>query len=135
MDRIRGSDKATTKEWNGFDGRKEIGGVVGASSNTFSSSTGSLQLVRTLWTPTWQPSLTTRVTSTRSSACLAVRDAGDSAFFFRKSALRLAFLRLAEGLFLLVATGGNFSLVFNVKVKPEPVVREKVKAFLLLASA
>ena len=62
-------------------------------------------------------------------------DAGVSDFFFRKSARLRAFLLLVEGLFLLAATGGKFSLVSNVKVKPEPVVREKVKALLLLASA
>ena len=55
--------------------------------------------------------------------------------FFRNSALRLSFLRIAEGLFLFTASGVKLSLVSKEKTKEDPMVSEKVKDMLWLASA
>ena len=73
-----------------------------------------------------------------SSAGWNVEDKGWS-FFWRNFLLRLAFLLLAEGLFLLAAmeaTGADFSrgLVAMEKLKVEPMEREKVKDWPWLAS-
>ena len=76
-------------------------------------------------------SLAARVTST----WLVVLGSWD--FIFRKSALRLKFLRCIEGLFLFTAfaAGCKVSVVSNEKVKVEPTVSEKVKVLFWLASA
>ena len=73
------------------------------------------------------PSLEARVTSVKS----AVHDERGSAFFCRNSALRLAFLLTAEGLFLFTASaaGVRLSLVSKENAKVEPMVSEKVKIF------
>ena len=64
-----------------------------------------------------------------------ILDEGGSDLFFRNSALRLPFLRIAEGLFLFTASGVNFSLVSKEKQKEDPMVSEKVKDLLWPASA
>ena len=79
-------------------------------------------------------SLEARVTSMKS----AVHERGSDFFFFRNSALRLAFLLIAEGLFLftaLAAGGKQLSLVSKENAKVEPMVTEKVKDLFWLASA
>ena len=84
-----------------------------------------LELRTTLWAPAGSPSLEARVTSMKS----AVHFKRGSDFFFRNSALRLAFLLIAEGLFLLTALAAviKLSLVSREKAKVEPMVSEKVK--------
>ena len=86
---------------------------------------GPLELRTTLWALACRPSLEARVTSMKS----AVRDERGSDFFFRYSALRLAFLLIAEGLFLFtaLAAGVRLSLVSKENAKVEPMVSEKVK--------
>ena len=80
-----------------------------------------------------------RVTSMMSAATwLPMLDEGGSDLFFRNSALRLAFLLIAEGLFLftaLAAGGKQLSLVSKENAKVEPMVSEKVKDLFWLASA
>ena len=68
----------------------------------------------------------------------AVHEGGSDFFFIRNSALRLAFLLIAEGLFLftaLAAGGKQLSLVSKENAKVEPMVSEKVKDLFWLASA
>ena len=62
-------------------------------------------------------------------------DEGGLDLFFRNSALCLSFLRIAEGLFLFTASGVKLSLVSKEKTKEDPMVSEKVKDLLWLASA
>ena len=85
---------------------------------------GSPELKTSLWVLSGWPSLEARVTSVKS----AVHDERGSAFFCRNSALRLAFLLTAEGLFLFTASaaGVRLSLVSKEKAKVEPMVSEKV---------
>ena len=105
---------------NGFDGRKEIGGVVVESSNTFSYSTGSLQLIRTLWMLAWQP-------STRSSACLAVRDAGASDLSSENLFSALHSFDLQRGSFSSQQLEAS-SRKSKYKAKPEPRVSDSLFA-------
>ena len=88
---------------------------------------GSPELKTFLWVLSGWPSLEARVTSVKS----AVHDERGSDFFCRNSALRLAFLLLAEGLFLFTASaaGVRLSLVSKENAKVEPMVSEKVKIF------
>ena len=74
------------------------GAVVGGSMEG-----GSPKLKTSLWVLSGWPSLEARVTSVKS----AVHDERGSAFFCRNSALRLAFLLLAEGLFLFTASAAG----------------------------
>ena len=86
---------------------------------------GLLELRTSLWALAGGPSLETRVTSMKS----VVLDERGSAFFFRNSALRLAFLLIAEGLFFFtaLAAGVRLSLVSKENAKVGPTVSEKVK--------
>ena len=60
-----------------------------------------------------------------------------SSFFFRNCALRLAFLLCVEGLGFFRVTGAKAwpSLVSREKLKVDPILREKLKAFPWPASA
>ena len=112
-----------------------VGESVEEGSDIGASSTGPLELRTSLWALAGRPSLGARVTSMKS----AVQDERSSDFFFfRNSALRLAFLLIAEGLFLftaLAAGGKQLSLVSKENAKVEPMVTEKVKDLFWLASA
>ena len=100
-----------------------VGESVEEGSDIGASSTGPLELRTSLWALADGPSLGARVTSMKS----AVHDERGSDFFFRNSALRLAFLLIAEGLFLFtaLAAGVRLSLVSRENAKVEPMVREK----------
>ena len=102
---------------------REVGSDEGASTNTSSSSTGYPELRITFCAPKCLSSLGARVTSTWSGVIRGLD------FLFRKSALRLKFLRCVEGLFLFTAfaAGCKVSLVSNENAKVEPMVSEKVK--------
>ena len=67
----------------------------------------------------------------------AVHDERGSDFFFRNFALRVAFLLVAEGLFLFTALAawGKSSLVSKENAKVEPIVGEKMKDLFRLASS
>ena len=98
----------------------------------------TLELRTTWWALACRSSLVARVTSMMSAATwLPMLDEGGSDLFFRNSALRLAFLLIAEGLFLFpaLAAGSKLSLVSREKTKVEPIVSEKVKDLFWLASA
>ena len=74
-----------------------------------------------------------------SLAGLREVDDGSPDFLFRNSFLRLAFLLLVDGLFLFSTfgaggTGLSWLPVLIEKLKVEPMVREKVKAWPWLAS-
>ena len=73
-----------------------------------------------------------------SLAGLREVDDGSPDFLFRNSFLHLAFLLLVEGLFLFSTFGAGAGLswlpVLIEKLKVEPMVREKVKAWPWLAS-
>ena len=97
----------------------------------------SPELRITLWALTCRSSLVARVTSMMSAASwFPVLERG-SDLLFRNSALRLAFLLIEDGLFLLPASaaGGKLSFVSREKAKVEPMVSEKVKDLFWLASA
>ena len=99
---------------------------------------GTQELRTTWWALAGRSSLLARVTSMMSAATwLPMLDEGGSDLFFRNSALRLAFLLIAEGLFLFPASaaGSKLSLVSREKTKVEPIVSEKVKDLFWLASA
>ena len=90
----------------------------------------TLELRTTWWALACRSSLVARVTSMMSAATwLPMLDEGGSDLFFRNSALRLAFLLIAEGLFLLTASAAvsKLSLVSREKAKVEPMVSENVK--------
>ena len=110
---------------------REVGSDEGASTNTSSSSTGHPELRITFCAPKCLSSLDARVTSTWLGAI------GTWDFLFRKSALRLKFLRCVEGLFLFTAFAADckVSLVSKEKAKVEPMVSEKVKDLFWLVSA
>ena len=110
-----------------------VGESVEEGSDIGASSTGPLELRTSLWALAGRPSLGARVTSMKS----AVHDERGSDLFFRNSALRLAFLLIAEGLFLLTALAAvsKLSLVSREKAKVEPMVSEKVKDLFWLANA
>ena len=124
---------------------EEVGGavVVGdrmdeGSDNIGASSTGPLELRITLWALTCWSSLVAKVTSMMSAATwFPVLDKRGSDLLFRNSTLLFAFLRIAEGLFLVTAfaAGGKVSLVSKEKAKFEPMLSEKVKALFWLANA
>ena len=89
----------------------------------------TLELRTTWWALTCRSSLVARVTSMMSAATWSpVLDERGSDILIRYSALRLAFLFVAEGLFLftVLAAGGKVSLVSKENVKVEPMVGEKV---------
>ena len=110
-----------------------VGESVVECSDIGASSTGPLELRTSLWALAGRPSLGAKVTSMKS----AVHDERCSDFFFRNSALRLAFLLIAEGLFLFtaLAAGARLSLVSRENAKVEPMVSEKVKDLFWLTSA
>ena len=112
------------------------GDRIDEGSDLEASSTWSLELRITLWALTCRSSLVARVTSMLSAASwVPVLERG-SDLLFRNSDLRLAFLLIEDGLFLLpaLAAGGKLSLVSREKTK-EPMVSEKVKDLFWLASA
>ena len=97
----------------------------------------TLELRTTWWALACRSSLVARVTSMMSATWLPMLDEGGSDLFFRNSALRLAFLLIAEGLFLLTASAAvsKLSLVSREKAKVEPMVSENVKDMFWLANA
>ena len=98
----------------------------------------TLELRTIWWALACRSSLVARVTSMMSAATwLPMLDEGGSDLFFRNSALRLAFLLIAEGLFLLTASAAvsKLSLVSREKAKVEPMVSENVKDLFWLANA
>ena len=108
--------------------RGSVGSLITGGALVDASFEGEpLELRTTLCALAGSPSLEARVTSMKS----AVPEERGSDFFSRNSALRLAFLLIAEGLFLFtaLAAGVRLSLVSKENAKVEPTVSEKVKTF------
>ena len=118
-----GSDVVGAGDEGGSVGSSETGGVLVGNS----LEEEPLELRTTLCALAGSPSLEARVTSMKS----ALPDERGSDFFSRNSALRLAFLLIAEGLFLFTALAAvvRLSLVSKENAKVEPIVSEKVKTF------